>query len=71
MWGSGWEWNSFRILRIVVLLFMVGFLVAEGDVFLGFPCVEALIVSLPLDKAELSVCIREELLLIHLTWTTF
>jgi hypothetical protein len=64
-WGDGF-------VLVLWIFFVVGgdVVEAEGDVFLGFPGVEAFVVALPLDEAVLPVCMCADVLLIHFIWMT-
>ncbi len=61
----------FFILWVIIFFFGCFIVVAEGDVIFGFPGVEFIIISSPLDEAVLFVYIVSMLLLTHRICTTF
>lgn len=53
--SGGRERDVFYILWVVVLFLLRSLFIVEGDMFLGFPGIVAIIVALPLDEELLPI----------------
>lgn len=72
-WGGvGRNGKVLHILWVVLILDLLisKVVIAEGNVVLRLPSIEAVVVALPLDEAVLFIWMGEELLLIHFSLTT-
>ena len=55
MFRVGGQRHILGILRIIIFFLIFAFLIAKGDMFFRFPCVETLVISFPFDVAILSI----------------